>query len=178
MVMSLKDALNILINANLTIFRPQRHSSRQNLQNLDTFAKKQNKIMKTVTTAADLGKAIKNGENEIAIEGDLAQKVIRIKATGNVAWAIALGAVTIGIAAVLASPGVVTGPAGIVVEGTLVTLATTTCAAAVAIWGVKTTVAAISIGVGGQNVKALRKLKDNYEITQKGSSKVIIRKTK
>ena len=59
--------------------------------------------MKTVTTAADLGKAIKNGESEIAIEGDLAQKVIRIKATGNVAWAIALGAVTIGIAAVLAS---------------------------------------------------------------------------
>lgn len=176
MVMSLKYALNILINANLTIFRPQRHSSRHNLQNLDTFAK--NKIMKTVTTATDLGKAIRNGESEIAIEGDLAQKVIRIKATGNVAWAIAIGAVTIGVAAVLASPSIVTGPTGIVVEGTLVTLATTTCAAAVAIWGVKTTVAAISIGVGGQNVKVLRRLKENYEIVQNGSSKVIIRKTK
>jgi hypothetical protein len=43
MVMSLKYALNIIINANLSIFRPQRHSSRQNLQNLDTFAKNKTK---------------------------------------------------------------------------------------------------------------------------------------
>lgn len=38
-----------------------------------------------VTTAEELGKRVQKGDNNIEIEGELAKKVIRIKATGNVA---------------------------------------------------------------------------------------------
>ena len=132
--------------------------------------------MKTVTNATELGKAVENEEQEITIEGDLANKVVKIKATGKVAWVIAFGAVTLAIVAVLASPSVALGPAGVITEGALITLATGTAASAVAIWGLGTTVAAISIGLGGKGAKALRKLKENYEVIQKGSSKAVLRK--
>lgn len=39
--------------------------------------------MKTVKTAKELGLAIKNKEDYIYVEGDLKNKVIRIKATGK-----------------------------------------------------------------------------------------------
>ena len=35
--------------------------------------------MSTVTSAAELGRKVNNGENEITIEGDLGKKTIRIK---------------------------------------------------------------------------------------------------
>ena len=65
--------------------------------------------MSTVTSAAELGRKVNNGENEITIEGVLGKKIIRIKATGKVAWAIAFGA--IGVALVIAIRGVGAGPA-------------------------------------------------------------------
>lgn len=132
--------------------------------------------MKTVTTAVELGNAIKNGEDEIIILGDLSAKVIKIKATGKVAWILAYSAVSVAITAVLTSPSLLLGAAGLVAEGTLVSLASTLATSAVAVWGLGTTVQAIAIGVGAKNTKVLRKLKDNYEIVQNGSSQVIIRK--
>lgn len=43
--------------------------------------------MKTVKTSKELGEAIKSNEDYIYVEGDLKNKVIRIKATGKIAWA-------------------------------------------------------------------------------------------
>ena len=48
----------------------------------------------------DLSEALKNDKDTIEIEGDLADKVIRIKATGSVAWAIAIGSIAVGLAAI------------------------------------------------------------------------------
>ena len=52
----------------------------------------------------ELGEALKNDQDRIEIEGDLAKKVIRIKATGKIAWAIAAGAIAVAVIAVLATP--------------------------------------------------------------------------
>lgn len=73
-----------------------------------------------------LGKAVKNNEDTIEIEGDLSKKVIKIKATGKVAWAVSIGAIGIAVAAALATPatggtsavvGVVAAPAAVTVLG-------------------------------------------------------------
>ena len=45
--------------------------------------------MKTVRTSVELGKAIKAQEEFIYIEGDLKRKIVRLKATGKIAWGIA-----------------------------------------------------------------------------------------
>ena len=50
----------------------------------------------------------------IEIEGDLKKKVVRIKATGKVAWVVAFGAITVGGAAVTVLGGV-TATAAIVI---------------------------------------------------------------
>ncbi|WP_275897270.1 hypothetical protein [Helicobacter suis] len=39
-----------------------------------------------IQTEEELARAIKEGRDTIEIEGDLATKTIRIKATGKVAW--------------------------------------------------------------------------------------------
>ena len=48
--------------------------------------------MKTVRTEEELASAMKSGEDTIVVEGDLANKTIKIKATGSIAWAIAFTA--------------------------------------------------------------------------------------
>ncbi|MGI0439916.1 hypothetical protein ACRE1S_05235 [Helicobacter himalayensis] len=50
-------------------------------------------IQGAVSDEAGLKEAIASNQSSIEIEGNLAQKVVRIKATGAVAWVIAVGAV-------------------------------------------------------------------------------------
>lgn len=129
--------------------------------------------MKKVTTEEELSKAIINNQDTIEIEGDLAQKSIKIKATGKVAWAIAIGAVTIAITAILSAsltpsqstktlssePMVMSAPP------TPETLATSTIIAIAA-----TIVAIIGIGVGTFN--KMRK----YNLEQVSENKVILKR--
>ncbi|WP_332405986.1 hypothetical protein, partial [Vibrio metschnikovii] len=42
----------------------------------------------TISNEADLGEALKREQDTIEIEGDLKNKVLKIKATGKVAWAV------------------------------------------------------------------------------------------
>ena len=67
-----------------------------------------------VTTSKELGQAIKEEKDTIVVEGDLTKKVIRIKATGKVSWAIAAGAIGVGVFAILHAPAatVATAPVG------------------------------------------------------------------
>ena len=51
-----------------------------------------------INNEKDLGKAINDNQPYIEIEGDLVNKVMRIKATGKAAWIIAIGAVTVAVA--------------------------------------------------------------------------------
>lgn len=127
-----------------------------------------------VKNEKELAKAIKNNQNEITIKGDLAEKTMKIKATGKVAWVIAIGAVGVATIIALKSPAIVTGgPTALVSIGGI---ATTSAGAAIAIWGVSTTVTAISICVAGGNVTVLKKLYEGYNIVSKGNGFVKLKK--
>lgn len=129
--------------------------------------------MEKVTTEEELAKAIADNKDTIEIEGDLAQKSIKIKATGKVAWAIAIGAVTVAITAILSAsltsskstktlssePMVMSAPP------TPETLTTSTIIAIAAI-----IVAIIGIGVGAFN--KMRK----YHLEQVSENKVILKR--
>lgn len=120
----------------------------------------------------DLSEALKNDKDTIEIEGALADKVIRIKATGSVAWAIAIGSIAVGLAAILVTAGTggTTAPATIP-AGTLA------AAGSVAILGTPVTISLIGIAVAAGGVNAgiarLNKLR-NYKIKSKTKNKVIL----
>ena len=126
-----------------------------------------------INNEKDLAEEIKNERDTIEIEGDLANEIVKIKATGKVAWAIAFGA--IGIAAGAAyitltpSPDPVTkglAPAtGIAVGG-----------AAVAILGVSTTTAAIALVKAAGSISVLTKLR-SYKVISQRDNRVILKRT-
>lgn len=108
-----------------------------------------------VTTAKQLGEAIKSNENTIEIEGDLAKKVFRIKATGTVAWAVAIGALSVAVTAAIMIPA--TGGVSTPVSSALV--ATMAPTAAVALGGTGVASIAGGIAIAGGGVAALNKLR-------------------
>ena len=120
----------------------------------------------------DLSEALKNDKDTIEIEGDLADKVIRIKATGSVAWAIAIGSIAVGLAAIF----VTAGTGGAATPATVPTSALA-AAGAVAILWTPTTISLIGIAVAAGGVSAgiarLNKLRD-YKIKSKTKNKVIL----
>ena len=121
----------------------------------------------TVKTEEELGKAIKNDEDAIEVEGDLIKKVVRIKATGSVAWGIAIGAIAVAVIAVLSSPA--TAGTGLVAAPALV------APAAGAPGGMGIAVSAVSIAVAGGGVAVLNKLRD-YEIVSNTKEKLVLRR--
>ena len=123
--------------------------------------------MANVNTEKELAKAIKNEEMEIIIEGDLAKKVVRIKAVGNVAWLVAAGAIAVAIAGVLTAPttaGISAAVGAPAMAATVVTLG-----------GVSVTTAAVAIAVAGGGVACLNKLRE-YSIVKKSDNKVVLKR--
>lgn len=127
-------------------------------------------MARKVKTEKELGEALKGEEDEIEIEGDLANKTIRIRATGKVAWAIAFSA--IGIAAFATYATVGTGGAGGPVTGPTAGIG---AAAAVGILGGAATVAAISIAFAG-GLGALTRLRKYEEVSRSASTLVLRRR--
>lgn len=121
-----------------------------------------------MTNEKDLGEAIKNNEDTIEIEGDLKKKVIRVKITGDRAWAIAIGAMGVAVTVIIATAatGGTTAPASALV-------ATPALAGAVSVLGVPTTISAIGIAVAGGGIGALNKLRD-YDIEEISDDKAIL----
>ena len=117
----------------------------------------------SIKTEEELAEAIENNQESIEIEGNLATKVIKIKATGKIAWVIALGAIAIAVTTVVLTGGTATPASAIVAGG------------AVSILGLSTTVTAIAIAVAGRGVGILNKLRD-YEIVSNKDDKVILKK--
>jgi hypothetical protein len=118
----------------------------------------------------DLGKALKENQDTIEIEGSLKDKVIKIKATGKSAWIIAVGAIGVTVFAILypvPDPASQTGSKGIVLL---------TGGAAVAILGTATAISAISIAIAGGGVAALNKLR-SYKIVSNSGDKVTLKRS-
>lgn len=125
-----------------------------------------------VKDAKGLGEAIKENAELIEIEGDLAKKVIKIKATGKAAWAVAIGAIAVaivGIALIPASGGV-SAPASGVIE--FISVPT----AAIALGGSGFASIAVTIALAGGGIGALNKFR-KYKLEKLSNDKIrLIRK--
>lgn len=120
------------------------------------------------TTEKELSKAIKDKQDEIIIEGDLKNHVIRIKATGPVAWGVCAASLAIAITALMTAPAasVVATPVGGVVHF----LGGVTMSAAAAAPLGSALVPAVLIGIAGGGIGALNMLRDRYKIVEKNKN--------
>lgn len=125
----------------------------------------------TVKTEKEFADAIKRGEDTIEVEGDLAKKTIRIRATGKVAWAIAFGAIGIAVYA-----AITTGVTGGTSAPVTFSVAGITGGAAIGILGGAATYSAITIAVAAGGVGVLTKLRDYEEISRTENKLVLKRK--
>jgi len=116
-----------------------------------------------INTEEKLGAALKEDTDTIIIKGDLVKKVVRIRATGKVAWAIAAGAIAVAIIIVVASGGTGT-PGAALVGGT-----------AVGILGLPAAIGAASIGIAAGGIAALNKLR-RYEEVERSSGRLVLRR--
>lgn len=123
-----------------------------------------------VTTEKELAHALKNNEDTIVIEGSLAKKTIKIKATGKLAWFVAVGAIGVSVVAILATAG--TGGAATPVTGVVGLGAS---GAAVGILGASATYSAIAIAVAAGGVGVLNKLR-RYDVVKKSDNSVILKR--
>lgn len=116
-------------------------------------------------TPKELAEAIKNKEDTIYIEGDLKNKVIRIKATGKAAWGVCAVALGAAIVYYIATPTatVVTTPVG----GTFSFVSGVTATSVAAATLGTAVVPAIVIGVAAGGIGALNTLRDQYKIVEK-----------
>lgn len=119
----------------------------------------------TTSDEKELARAVKNKVDLIIVEFDLAKKVFRIKATGKVAWAIAIG----GIIAVIAT---IVGTSGLAIP----LAATTFGIPAVSILGLPATVAAVNIALAGRGSRTLNKLRREYEVVEYKDNRLVLRR--
>lgn len=125
----------------------------------------------------ELAKAIKNGEDSIIVEGDLKNKVIRIKLTGKLAWSVCAVSLGEAIMFYMATPEatVASAPAGGV--GGVISftggMAATTAAAATLGSAV---IPAVTIGVAAGGMGALNTLRDKYKIVEKNNNYIKLKK--
>lgn len=123
-----------------------------------------------INNEKDLGKALNEDQDTIEIEGSLKDKVIKIKATGKVAWVVAIGAIGVAVVAILypvPEPATQAGAKGI---------AALTGGAAVGILGAGTAMSAIAISVASGGVAALNKLR-GYKIISNSGDKLVLKKS-
>lgn len=117
-----------------------------------------------ITTEKELGDALKNNQDTIEIEGDLTTKVIRIKATGTVAWAVAIGAIGIAVAIALGTGGAAAPVSGFVGIG------------AVSILGVSAATSAVAIAIAAGGIGALNSLRKYKVVSSQGNKLKLSRK--
>ena len=120
-----------------------------------------------VNDAAGLAKAVKDAVDEIVIEGKYGDIVIKVKATGFVAWGVAIAAIGIAVGALLAAPGTAGTSA--------IAAAPSFGLAAASLGGGGVAVGAISIAVAAGGVGALTRLRD-YEVQKLADGRVLLKK--
>jgi len=120
----------------------------------------------TVKTEEELAEALNNDEDTIEIEGDLRNKTLKIKATGKVAWIIAIGAVGVATASIILAPAS---------GGTTTLVSAIAAPAAVSIWGTGVTISAISIAVAAGGIGVLNKLRQ-YKIIENTDNRLVLKK--
>lgn len=135
--------------------------------------------MVTVKTPEELGKALKEKEEYIYIEGDLKNKIIRLKAAGRIAWFIAGGSIAAAVGLYLATPFFTAASSPVGGTGGVVSFTGSAVAAgaAVSILGLHVTWVAIAVAVAAGGYGAVSALKDKYKIIRKDKDGIMIKNT-
>lgn len=130
-------------------------------------------MKKHCKTEKELGEAIKNKEDTIYIEGDLKNKVIRIKATGKVAWGVCAASLTVAILSYMATvPTAAVNPPAAGAHALVGTISV----------GVSSTVlgtaalAAVLIGAAAGGIGGLTSLRDRYKIAEKNDNYLVLKR--
>ena len=120
-------------------------------------------------TLKELGKAIKNNEDEIYLEITIGEIVLKIRAVGKVAWAVCAVALTVSIASIVATVAVPpAAPAAAIPEGAA-------AVAAVSILG-SAAIPAVSIGVAAGGIGGLVALREKYKVVEKDDKHIILKR--
>jgi len=122
----------------------------------------------TVNVARELGKVIKENRDTIEIEGKLGPVVIRIKAVGNVAWGMAIGAIAVALVAAISIPASGGASTPLAVAGEAIA-----APVALSVLGIQATTAAIAIAVAGGGIGVLSLLR-KYRIVEKSNNRVVL----
>lgn len=111
-----------------------------------------------VNNERDLGIALGLNHEEIIIEGELCDKVIRIKSVNDDEWILIIGALTTAVTAAVTAAATAGLASPLVLPATVTGLSS-----AVAVLGTNAAISAIAIGVGGGSVGTLSLLR-NYRM--------------
>jgi hypothetical protein len=124
-----------------------------------------------VTDAKDLGKRMKNDDDYLELEGDLARKVLKIKAKGKVA----IGAAVAIVAGILAAVVITAGSGGTSIPLTAPIGAAEYAALIPIVGSLDLATVIVAIAIGGGNAAILHKLFD-YDITKIDDDHIILKK--
>jgi hypothetical protein len=122
--------------------------------------------MTTVRTEKEFADALNNDAETIEIEGDLANKIIKIRATGKVAWLVAFGAIGIAVMAMMLAPAS-GGGAGVV--------GIAAAPVAIGILGASATAAAVSIALAARSTTVLTKMRSYKEKSSSRNNLILSR---
>lgn len=114
-----------------------------------------------IRTEKELGAALKANQDTLEIEGDLKNKVVKIKATGKVAWAIAIGAIGVAVLVTAATGGAGAPASGLIGIG------------AISVLGLPAATSAVAIALAAGGVGALNSLR-HYNIVSNSGDKLIL----
>ena len=117
-----------------------------------------------IRTEKELGEALKSEQDTIEIEGNLQKKVLKIKATGKVAWAIAISAIGLAVVIALGTGGAGAPASGLVGVG------------AISVLGFSTATSAVAIAVAAGGVGSLNSLRKYKVVSNSGDKLVLSRK--
>lgn len=135
---------------------------------------------KKINTEAELGDALKNKAEYIELEGDLANKVFKIRATGRVAWAIAFGAIGVAFYTALRAFNHQDNMAKLAMSsadhGVKLGFVAAPAVAAVSVLGLSATYSAIMIAVAAGTVGALTSLRGYEQVSYEKDRLVLVRK--
>lgn len=121
-----------------------------------------------MTTEKEFGEALKNDQDTIEVEYDLAKSVLEIKAVGKVAWGVCIACIAIAV-----SMAVVTISSGGTATPITGPTAALTLGAAATTLGMPTAVAATGIAIAGGGVGALNKSR-KYRVEKISETKIIL----
>ena len=138
----------------------------------------------TVANKKELVTAIKNDESEIIIKGKLGDIIIVIKATGPIAWKVAVGGIGVAIAAtvVTASTGGAAAPVGVTTHAVVAPCITASFAGAAAttattgsVTAVTAATTAVGIAIAGGGVSVLTKIR-KYKAKRENGNVILTKK--